>query len=374
VACGNGTYTFDAAGDACYACPEYSSSCYEDKIMIREGFWRIAPGTTTMMECPYGSNACQGGSSYGDASCTGNFEGPLCGYCVDGYYFQSSDTTCQSCEGKDGKTQLIILIVVPLCLLIALTLAVFYMLVYTDLANSPRLVSFLMTVKAIFMMDDNNGDGGDGGDGGGGDGDDGQNGNGTTPAGRNSVTGDGGGGDGKNDDEDEDDGSGPDVDAITGGAFNVALMSSTAMTGAAGTAATMHADSITRKQREREQDLPATRNVPSANPYGSSSFKDCPAKDIEAGQNSSLVPADQDEDGHRPRRKRVESALGGFASLYRWATVWFMCLLNVSVIFPHIKIAALMTKAKILITVFQVWLGYFSLTTFPDKTNNQTLW
>ena len=121
----------------CIPCPPNTDSCAGGNIIVSAGFWRISPYSTAMLACPW-PHACQGGDGSNAkaplttngrrlstalelpdtvAGCAKGYTGPLCAVCADRYFFASTTTTCEPC-GKNGATQLSLLIVIPIMMFI----------------------------------------------------------------------------------------------------------------------------------------------------------------------------------------------------------------------------------------------------------------
>jgi hypothetical protein len=69
--------------------------------------------TAEIAACPYTDESCKGGSMSGRESCAKGYTGPLCAVCKDGYYLQSSTSTCSACPDSGlspGAIALIILV------------------------------------------------------------------------------------------------------------------------------------------------------------------------------------------------------------------------------------------------------------------------
>jgi len=92
-------------------------SATQGALELDEGFWRISASSTDIFACPF-SGSCKGGwgdssssrrfllvdgDDYGDAYCAPGYLGPLCGVCdPNGYYFDSDEALCMSCESSWG--------------------------------------------------------------------------------------------------------------------------------------------------------------------------------------------------------------------------------------------------------------------------------
>jgi hypothetical protein len=83
--CEEGTYSLtdpstkelsDLSNSAvCKPCPSNAKNCHGDTIELKKGYWRISDNTTTLLACPYGEQACRGGTTSGDALCGDGYEG-----------------------------------------------------------------------------------------------------------------------------------------------------------------------------------------------------------------------------------------------------------------------------------------------------------
>ena len=123
VECGLGTYSlfYEGSNTKCHeGCPEGSVRCSGSTINVSSGWWRAGELSSTVFECPYGSNSCLGGEKTGDDSCEVGYEGPLCAVCSSGYYFQSVDSTCKECPNGPNVSLFSLIVIVVLGLLIGL--------------------------------------------------------------------------------------------------------------------------------------------------------------------------------------------------------------------------------------------------------------
>jgi len=82
----------------CLPCPKGASFCYGSQIYLPVGSWRLSDKSSSIFSCPM-IGSCRGGNVSGNSSCIFPTWGPLCGICGDGYYYQSSLQSCQSCSG-----------------------------------------------------------------------------------------------------------------------------------------------------------------------------------------------------------------------------------------------------------------------------------
>jgi len=111
-------YYYAVAGegtDRCRECPT-GSSCNDDgestqhNLFIKAGYWRITAvnadknSTVVVHECPFGTNACAGGTKIGrgttnNSYCEPGHEGPLCAVCSSDYYMNPDQLKCLPCIG-----------------------------------------------------------------------------------------------------------------------------------------------------------------------------------------------------------------------------------------------------------------------------------
>ena len=156
VICPDGSYALDIIPTkftTCSKCPA-DAKCVNGEIVINEGFWRNSAYSITPQRCPL-QTSCQGGriqlsansstntsetfsrklaavsSVETDSQCYEGYTGVLCGTCTSGYYM--SGQTCKPCS-SDQKSSLLALIVVPIVLLFALAVTVFF---------GPKLAKYL---------------------------------------------------------------------------------------------------------------------------------------------------------------------------------------------------------------------------------------
>jgi hypothetical protein len=126
VNCSEGTYllSYDAAITSCIACPVGAASCYGNVITLESGYWRRLPTSHAIIKCPYGDDACIGGTSTGDSLCGTGYTGVLCGACDTDYYFSSEKGGCFICSGENIFTPSVV-IVLGLAFILLLFICVF---------------------------------------------------------------------------------------------------------------------------------------------------------------------------------------------------------------------------------------------------------
>jgi hypothetical protein len=112
--CPPGSYSFKySAVKGCeIGCPRGAKSCQGSEIVVESGKWRMGNNTAEIIACPFGEEACLGGSMTGE-SCAEGYTGPLCAVCEDGYYLQSSTSKCSVCPDSGlspGAIALIVLV------------------------------------------------------------------------------------------------------------------------------------------------------------------------------------------------------------------------------------------------------------------------
>lgn len=114
--CGPGTYLLSYGDEkkCLEGCPTGALTCERNVIKLRAGWWREKNSTAFLFECPYGETACLGGEKVGAALCREGYEGPLCAVCSEGYYFQSVDSTCQSCPQSQALNVFSIVLIIVL--------------------------------------------------------------------------------------------------------------------------------------------------------------------------------------------------------------------------------------------------------------------
>jgi hypothetical protein len=61
--------------DVCKPCPSGAKDCNGDTIVLKKGNWRISDNSSTLLACPYGENACRGGTGSGDSLCRKGYTG-----------------------------------------------------------------------------------------------------------------------------------------------------------------------------------------------------------------------------------------------------------------------------------------------------------
>jgi hypothetical protein len=84
--CENGSFSFInpesvnmsdlTQASTCQSCMGEAKACYKDVIVLNKNYWRISSDSTDIFECSY-HDACNGGSSSGDASCSEGHRGPV---------------------------------------------------------------------------------------------------------------------------------------------------------------------------------------------------------------------------------------------------------------------------------------------------------
>jgi hypothetical protein len=123
LGCGTGTYllSYDDDKKCREGCPNGALTCERNLIKLRAGWWREKNSTALLFACPYGETACLGGEKVSDALCKEGYEGPLCAVCSEGYYFQSVDSTCQSCPRSQALNvfSIVLIIVLGVTLILA---------------------------------------------------------------------------------------------------------------------------------------------------------------------------------------------------------------------------------------------------------------
>jgi predicted outer membrane repeat protein len=61
--------------EVCKKCPDGVDTCYNDTMVVKEGYWRLSDEASTVLWCPLGRRSCQGGTETGDASCKYGYQG-----------------------------------------------------------------------------------------------------------------------------------------------------------------------------------------------------------------------------------------------------------------------------------------------------------
>lgn len=92
--------TFDPSVLVCTRCPSEATSCEGSSITLQPGYWRKNSLSESILPCPFGSNACIGGSGTSNELCNTGYTGPLCAVCEDEYYPVSSSLTCEKCNAS----------------------------------------------------------------------------------------------------------------------------------------------------------------------------------------------------------------------------------------------------------------------------------
>jgi hypothetical protein len=133
VQCGNGTYSliYDPDAVLCNTCPFHAENCYSNVMSIKPGYWRRQQLNSVILKCPR-KNQCTGGDGTGDELCLKGSKGPMCAVCIDDYYFESSSSTCESCD--NGGIVLSPSILVPVGILILFSF-VYTAYVYNNLSK-----------------------------------------------------------------------------------------------------------------------------------------------------------------------------------------------------------------------------------------------
>jgi len=152
--CSEGTYSLKyEPGVVCASMPSGVDACRGNILSVSQGFWRISDKTTTMMQCPR-PKTCLGGNGFNsslrsggqlslnndsrssgssitftnmtfDQGCKEGSFGPMCSLCSQHYYYSVFDDICMACEGSQGGTQLLLLILIPTLMIAVLFVAVF---------------------------------------------------------------------------------------------------------------------------------------------------------------------------------------------------------------------------------------------------------
>lgn len=71
---------------------------YLESLYIESGRFRTHRNSKKVEHCPY-RDACLGGNTTGEESCTAGNEGPLCAVCSHEYYYSITTNSCLSCTG-----------------------------------------------------------------------------------------------------------------------------------------------------------------------------------------------------------------------------------------------------------------------------------
>lgn len=108
--CANGSYSFvDPTGltlseippSLCKTCPSQAAFCFGNTLSLKPDYWRITETAHRILDCPFGDNACIGGSAYGNDLCNVGYVGALCAECDDGYSMHIATQTCEECDVQD---------------------------------------------------------------------------------------------------------------------------------------------------------------------------------------------------------------------------------------------------------------------------------
>ena len=153
--CLNGTYSFvepltvdlselsEAA--VCSNCPDYSKTCYGDRINVLPGYWRRSNDSSTLLKCPFESNSCSGGYDVGDNSCQKGFDGPRCGVCRPDYIYSPFARSCTECDSSYVEITIIFSIIALFSALLWFFYRKYTLLKRTfDAGSAPEVFSILV--------------------------------------------------------------------------------------------------------------------------------------------------------------------------------------------------------------------------------------
>lgn len=96
IECPFNTYSFD--GLECQTCPSGATCTGGSDISSRQNWWRSSNYSSEFYSC-LSPNICEAGPKSGDEACLEGHEGPLCGVCMDDWFFFAG--RCRSCD-KSG--------------------------------------------------------------------------------------------------------------------------------------------------------------------------------------------------------------------------------------------------------------------------------
>ena len=80
---------------------------HTNHLYTKDGYWRYHPHSEILIECPFGSEACNGTYGSGNEVCTEGHVGPLCAVCDNPadsveFYYDSDGARCEAC-GPGGS-------------------------------------------------------------------------------------------------------------------------------------------------------------------------------------------------------------------------------------------------------------------------------
>ena len=128
--CPAGSYSVkdnkDLTVTECEECPDNAEQCFGADMDLKEGYWRISAGASTILTCILPAAGCLGGWETGDASCATGYEGPLCAVCENGFFLTTSSYTCESCDNHQSGVNPFAVAILTVCFLVLLSF-VYYM-------------------------------------------------------------------------------------------------------------------------------------------------------------------------------------------------------------------------------------------------------
>ena len=125
--CDKGFYR-PADGERCTPCPGQAVCPVNttlSTLLLREGFWRLAPSSRQILRCASLTNAsCLGGGHSGQ--CAEGYDGPLCAVCTKTGKHHDDDEGCIDCPSATGRTLLITAVLVAVAILAATVHRLYY--------------------------------------------------------------------------------------------------------------------------------------------------------------------------------------------------------------------------------------------------------
>jgi len=157
----------DSTQITCVQCPE-GAVCHEEGVTlanmeVEKGYYRFAANSSSVYPCPKPA-LCLGGNVTGSATCQSGSKGPLCGLCLDNYYYKDdgSDTNCEKCAFEAGAVIATFTIIGSMLVLglIAICLAERLYDYYLEHENfildlGEKMTAIFVTMQAIVLLKDN---------------------------------------------------------------------------------------------------------------------------------------------------------------------------------------------------------------------------
>lgn len=132
----------------CDSCPSAAKHCIGSIITLHDKYWRLSNMTSTIHACPY-PKGCKGGYAANEASCEVGYEGPLCAVCSNGFYFETSTSSCEKCPSGGLNVFGIIIVAIVGCLL---SIPVFVLTLRFAHSSSADTLITNLSCSALFFM------------------------------------------------------------------------------------------------------------------------------------------------------------------------------------------------------------------------------